>query len=188
MREFWKHIVLAVALLTLGCSSLQVSQDYDIETDFSGLNTFVWKSANQEKTGDIRVDNPLLDARIRAAVQRALTAKGFRKSPTGAADFTVSYVFQIHTKIRSDNVRTGVGFGFGGSGSFGSVGVSSGGNVREFDEGMLVIDLTDPGGSRLLWRGTAIRPISPRSDPAQITADVDETVNKILAQFPPQPQ
>ena len=185
MRARQKYIALSIWLLSLGCSGLQVSQDYDVTADFSGLASFAWKSEVQAKTGDIRVDNPLLDARIRTAVERALTASGYRKVSDAPPDFSIAYVYQIRRKVASDRVRTGVGFGFGSSGSFGSVGVSSGGGVSEIDEGMLVIDITDPDDGDLLWRGTGIRPLSRRSNPEQITADIDQTVDKILAQFPP---
>ena len=181
------HCLCTLLLLVLGCSGIQVSQDYDLKADFSRLQTFAWKSNSQVNTGDVRVDNPLLDARIRAAVERTLTAKGFRKVPIGDADFTVSYVFQIRRKIASDSVRTNIGFGSGSGGRVGGVSVSSSGGVRETDEGMLIIDLTGHGGSHLLWRGTGIRLISGRSNPNQITAEVHETVEEILAQFPPQP-
>ena len=187
MRGINIYLVLALSLLAFGCSSLKVRQDYDVSTDFSGLKTFAWKSDKQPKTGDVRVDNPLLDARIRAAVTRSLNAKGFRKTTTGVADFSISYEFQIRRKIGSDSVRTGVGFGLGGGGSFGGVGVSSSGGVREYDEGMLVIDLTAPDSSHLLWRGTGTGQLSDRADPERIIADVEAAVDKILAQFPPQP-
>ena len=188
MREQQRRWILASLLLVLGCAGIEVSQDFDENASFAGLKTFAWQSENQAKTGDIRVDNPLLDARIRAAVQRDLIAKGFRKGAAGTVDFTVSYVFQIRRSIGSNRVRTGVGIGFGGSGSIGTVGVSKGSGVSEHDEGMLVIDINTPDSRKLLWRGTGIRRMSRGSDPDKITAEVDETVGKILAQFPPQPQ
>ena len=185
MRELRNHIVLIVSLLALGCSGLEISQDFDPATDFSGLMSFAWQSKVQEQTGDIRVDNPLLDARIRAAVERVLNAKGFRKVADGTPDFTVSYVFQIRRKIESERVRTSIGFGSVGGGGFGGVGVGTGGGVSEIDEGMLVIDIIAPGGGSLLWRGTGTRRMPRHSNPEQITADVDQTVDGILAQFPP---
>jgi hypothetical protein len=188
MSVLRKQFLLTVSLLALGCSGLEVSQDYDVNTDFSGLKSFAWKSENQQKSGDVRVDNPLLDRRIRSAVERSLTAKGFRKGSSGTVDFTVSYVYQIRRKVGSDSVRTSIGFGSGSSGGFGGVGVSTGGGVSEYDEGLLVIDITATDSSRLLWRGTGTRRLSRRSNPEQITAEVEETVNTILAQFPPQPK
>lgn len=188
MRELRKQILLAATVVALGCSGLEVSQDYDLNTDFGDLKSFAWKSEAQIKSGDVRVDNPLLDNRIREAVERTLTEKGFRKSSDGTADVAVSYTYQIRRKVGSDRVRTSIGFGSGSGGSFGGVGVSTGGGVSEYDEGVLVIDITEPGSGNLLWRGTGTRRLARRSNPEQITAEIDETVDKILAQFPPQPK
>jgi hypothetical protein len=187
VRELRLHIILAVSLLVLGCSGLEVSQDYDVKTDFSSLKSFAWKSEQQSRTGDIRVDNPLLDERVRTAAERTLMAKGFLKDTGGTPDFIISYAIQIRRRIESERVRTTIGLGSGGGGGFGGVGVSTGGGVSEYDEGMLVIDVTDPGTGDLLWRGTGIRRLPRRSNPEQNAAHVDETVEKILAQFPPQP-
>jgi len=50
----------------------------------------------------------------------------------------------------------------------------------------LVIDIIAAGNGKLLWRGTGARRLSQRSGPQEITAEVNETVEKILVQFPPQ--
>ena len=186
MQELLNRFVLIFSLSLLSCSGLQVSQDYDRNTDFSNLRSFAWKTESQAKTGEVRVDNPLLDRRIRAAVNRNLTAAGFVEIPNGTPDFVVSYAFQIRTRIGSDGVRTSIGFGSGGGGSFGGVGVSSSGGVNQYEEGTLVIDLTSVEGGDLLWRGSGTRRLPRASNPEQITATVDQSVDRILAQFPPQ--
>ena len=184
-------IFLLVALLGTSCSGVKVSQDFDSATNFSKLKTFAWQSATQEKTGDIRVDNPLLDSRIREAVEQTLTGNGYRPESKGTPDFYVGYELSIRTRIGSDGASTSVGFGVGGgssgSGSFGGIGVSSGGGVQEYDESMLVIDITDTKTKDLLWRGTATDRVSRHATPEETTQTVNEMVGKTLAQFPPQP-
>jgi hypothetical protein len=39
--------------------------------------------------------------------------------------------------------------------------------------------------SDLIWRGTGTRRVSQHSDPEKRTKNINETVDKILAQFPP---
>ncbi|MBW2590916.1 MAG: DUF4136 domain-containing protein [Deltaproteobacteria bacterium] len=187
MRKLNNMIFLTFLTLFIGCSGIQVSQDYDVAAEFSNLKTFNWYLAKQKKTGDLRVDNPLLDSRIRKAVERSLAQKGYQKMIKGTPDFYVGYKYAILTRIGSERVSTGIGFGFGGSRSFGSVGIGTGSDVREYDEGMLVIDITDTKNGKLLWRGTGTRRVSRHSDPEKITKEVNENVDKILAQFPPQP-
>jgi hypothetical protein len=186
MQKF-KHVVFLTFLAFLaGCSGIEVSQDYHMTADFSNLKTFDWHLAKQKKTGDLRVDNPLLDSRIRKAVDRSLAQKGYERIIKGIPDFYVGYEYAVLTRIRSERVRTGIGLGFGGSGSFGAIGIGTGSDVRDYDEGMLVVDITDTKNKKLLWRGTGTRRVSRHSDPKERTKEVNQTVEKILAQFPPQ--
>lgn len=187
MRKLKIVIFLTVLALFTGCSGIEISQDYSTTANLSSLKTFEWYLAKQKKTGDLRVDNPLLDSRIRKAVDRSLTQKGYKRISQGTPDFYVGYNYAILTRIRSERVRSGIGFGFGGSGSFGTIGIGTGSEVREYDEGMLVIDITDTKNRKLLWRGTGTRRVSRHSDPKETTKKVNQTVEKILAQFPPQP-
>ena len=186
MQKLKNMIFLSLLGIFISCSGIEVSQDYDAAADFSSLKTFTWLMAKQKKTGDLRVDNPLLDLRIRKAVDSSLAKKGYKKIFQGTPDFYVSYKYGIFIKIDPERVHTGIGFGFGGSGSFGSIGFRTGSDVRGYDEGMLVIDITDAENEKLLWRGTGTRRVSRHSDPDKTTKEVNENVDKILAQFPPQ--
>jgi hypothetical protein len=180
-------IFLMVLAVFASCSGIEVSQDYHMTANFSNLKTFGWYSAIQKKTGDLRVDNPFLDSRIRKAVDGSLAQKGYKKISQGTPDFNVRYKYAILTRIRSERVRTGIGFGFGGSGSFGGIGIGTGNEVNQYDEGMLVIEITNAKNRELLWRGTGTRRVFRHSDPQETTKRVNQTVEKILTQFPPQP-
>ena len=188
MPKLQPLILIALIAVIFSCSSVQVSQDYDPETDFAKLKTFAWQSETQQKTGDVRVDDQLIDSLIRKATERAFTAKGYQKVTQMAPDFYVSYQYTIQQKIESDNVRTSVGFGYGSWGRYGGIGVSTGADVSSYDEGLLVIDVIDSGNGKLLWRGKGTRRVSPHSDPEKTTQTVNEAVEKILNQFPPLPK
>jgi hypothetical protein len=175
---------LLILLITAGCATVRVNQDYDPATDFSVYRAFAWKSSAQAKTGDIRIDNPLLDARIREAVERSLAAKGHRKEDQSVADYLVSYSLTVQSKIASSPVTIGTGFGIGGGGSFGSIGVGTP-VVDSYEEGALVIDLYDKESGQLLWRGSGTRRLRGQADPVQKTQDINTLVKKILAQYPP---
>lgn len=171
-----------------GCSGFQVSQDYDLSRDFSPLKTYAWQSESQPKTGDIRIDNSLLDARIRSAIDDSLSKKGYHQIDQGQPDFHVAYTHQISSKIDSSNVTFGFGFGGGGGGTFSGIGVDSGGRVREYDESLWVIDLIDPSTGDLLWRGMGTTPVDQHANPEKSVKKINEGVEKILSQFPPQPK
>lgn len=181
----WHWMIYTVmVVVTLGCSTLQVSQDYDKGTDFSRLRTFAWQNDTQPEYDDIRLNNSLLDERIRSAVEQALLASGFSKAAKSQAEFLMAYKLAIHQQIESQP-QSGVGFGFGFGGPRGGIMVSSGSDVRSYEEGLLVIDVLDPGSGRLLWRGKATDRFVQHDNPERNTEKINETVTKIMAQFPP---
>ena len=183
MQKYVQLIILTLLATVLGCSGSEVSQDFDPATNLSGLKTYDWKSGAQEKTGDVRTDNPLLDARIRAAVDRSLSERGYQRVSNRTPDFYVVYQYTVRSKVGSGDA--GIGFGIGSFGSHGGIGISSGSGVSEYDEGTLVIDFIDPSNSDLIWRGTGTRRVSQHSDPEKRTKNINETIEKIQAQFPP---
>ena len=171
----------ALFIFLCSCSSVTVSHDYDVTANFSQYKTFDWVPGEQPKTGDIRVDNPFLDNRIRAAVVRIMVEKGYRKATTDKPDLLVAYNLTIRSKIESDTVSTSVGYG--GYPYWGGVGFET--RIREYDEGMLVIDLGDASENKLIWRGTGTRRITNQASPEKTTEIVNKTVTEILAHFPP---
>jgi hypothetical protein len=184
MRNFW-FAVVATALVFGGCSGVRVNQDYDPATDFKSLQTYRWESKTQDKTGDLRIDNPLRDTRIRAAVAGELNQKGFTQATDRAPTFLVRYHYTLRQKIESDGAAGGIGFGIGSYGRSGGIAIGTGNNVREYDEGSLTIDFVDATSQTLIWRGTGIQRHREYDDPEKASRDINTLVEKILAQFPP---
>lgn len=165
------------------CSGIKVSQDYDQGYNFSSLKTFDWKPNEIDEYG--LKDNDLIDQRIRNSIVSTLSAKQYKMVDTGIPDFYISYHMTVEQKISTSNVTGGVAIGRGSYGRFGSIGVSTGSHVRAYDQGTLLIDVTEPEGNRLVWRGVGTQEVSEHSDPEKSTKQINETVEKILAQFPP---
>ena len=181
----WRWMFYALIIgMSLGCSTLQVSQDYDPQTDFSLLRTFAWQNDTQPKYDDIRLNNSLMDARIRSAVEQSLISAGFKKTSRQAAEFLMAYDLAIQKQIESQP-QSGVGFGFGFGGPHGGILISSGSDVRSYDEGLLQIDVLEAGSGRLLWRGKASDRFVQHADPEKNAQAINETVTKVMAQFPP---
>jgi hypothetical protein len=185
MRSHIKINMLLVLIIIVGCSGINVSQDYKPEIDYSDLETYAWQSETQDKTGDPRLDNPLLDERIRDAVDNFLLEKNYKKKSESVPDFYVTYALRIFRKIDSSGGSSGFSFGFGSYGRRGGFGVSTGSQVGEYDESMLVIDFIETGSGNLLWRGIGTRRLPQHPKPEKTTENVNQTVNKILSQFPP---
>jgi hypothetical protein len=177
--------VLSVLILALqACSDIQVSQDYERGYNFAALKTFTWKPNDNAEYGV--KDNDLLDKRIRKAIVEQLKSKSYVYTESLTADFFISYQLSVEQKLTESGVSTGVMLGRSSFGGFGGVGISSGSNVHSYDEGTLLIDFTAPLEDQLIWRGVSTQSVDKHSDPEESTANINETVAKILAQFPPE--
>ena len=179
------RLFLVLLFFAAGCSPIQVSQDYTPGTSLNNLRSYAWHDDQQEKTGDLRIDNPLIDNRIRAAIDDTLAARGYRKTGRDQADFHVAYQYAIRGKVGASNVQTSIGFGFGTYGRHGGIGVSTGPDYSSYDEGLLIIDILDAREGSTLWRGKGTRQVFMHTEPERMTEQVNETVHKILDQFPP---
>ena len=179
------RLILLLLFIITACSPVQVSQDYTPGVNLNGLRSYAWHYDQQEKTGDIRIDSPLIDTRIRAAIDETLAARGYRRTSRDQADFHVAYQYAIRGKVGANNVQTSIGFGFGTYGRHGGIGVSTGPDYSAYDEGLLIIDILDARDGSTLWRGRGTRQVFMHTEPARLTEQVNETVHKILDQFPP---
>ena len=172
---------LSVVLgLLVGCSGIQVDRDYDPEVDFGSLRTWAWIS-HSGKSDDPRIDNALLDSRVRAAVEGKLAELGYRKLESGDPDFGVVYHAAINKEIRVDTIYRSHGYGRYGYGGVGYAETL----VSEYDVGSLIIDVVAPSGQKLLWRGIATAAVQPGASPEKRTKRVDQAVDKMFKRFPP---
>ncbi len=185
MRIFFAPIVVLALLLSGGCSKVQVSQDYRPGIDFTTYATYEWQQAGPQESTDPRVTNPLLHERFRQAVDREMVVRVIGSQQD--ADLKVAYTYKRMTKVETDPLSTSVGFGFGRHTRYGGVGFGSGGDVRQYDVGLLVIDIYDKEGAELLWRGSGTEVVTTHSSPEDTTAFVNRMVNSIMEQFPPVP-
>ena len=172
-----------ILIFLQGCSGITVSQDYEKEYNFAGLKTFSWKP-NEDNDYGVK-DNDLVDNRIREAIENELSAKSFTQVDTGKPDFYISYHVTIEQKVSSSNVSGGVSIGRSSRGRYGSVGMGTGSSPSVYDQGTLLIDFTDAVNDRLIWRGISTQSVSDHLEPGESKVIINETVEKILQQFPP---
>ena len=170
-------VILALA----GCARVSVTTDYDRSANFSGLRTYTWRPGKQQGTGDPRIDSTLLDARMRAAVDRVLAAKGYQKAaPEATPDFLVGYHAVVRQKTSIQTINTWYGYRVGARGGWPET------YTHDYDEGTLLIDIIDPKTNQLLWRGTGTAVVDPTASPEKRERRINDAVDQILAKFPPQ--
>jgi len=179
-----KALSILTLLIGLACSNVRVSSDWDIEADFSKIQTYAWIGPSSGVEG-IDAASSLLDKRIRRAVHETLVAKGIQEVERAQADVLVSYHIGIEQKLDVQTVHRGYGYGYGGAGRYRGYGGYSDTYVSQYDEGTFLLDLVDPQKMELVWRGSAQSRISQITSPEEREARVREVVGKVLAQYPP---
>ena len=119
--ELCASIVVLAALCT-ACSSVRIQYDFDPSADFSSWRTYSWYVGDVPDTGDPRLDNPLLNARIETAVDRTLGDRGYAKKDGGNPDFYVRTHVSTEQRLDVRTMNRGYmggphGRGWGGAGT-----------------------------------------------------------------------
>ena len=191
MKRALRALVFVLATSVAGCSTMEISYDYDPKADFTGLKTYDWLAEPQKPTGDPRIDgNTILETRIHEAVDAGLAARGFRKV-TSDPDFLVAYHVSLDKRqsVQTLNNYYGYGPGWGyGYGASYRPGVWAGAPetyVYEYEEGTLILDIVNPRNKELIWRGSAQDEVHFKTSPEKEQTQLDEAVHKMLEKFPP---
>jgi hypothetical protein len=169
--------MLLAATVVGACSRFTVETKYDRTVNFTPLHTYAWRPGPPLSTGDPRVDDFVLDQRVRGAIERVLAKKGFRQAAEGAKpDFFVGYYVALRQNTRaqsSERLYGSSGWGW------------SHPDTYEYDEGTLQIDIVDSTNSKLLWRGAGVAVVDPSASPETRAKRINAAVAQILSKFPP---
>lgn len=171
---------LAVALVgfavpVAGCAAVTVGSYENSAIEFTRYSTFGWGPDALTPTGDPRLDNnPFFNDRIRDAVGRELTARGFELVPADTADLLV----HIHASVTQE-VDVGLvdqPYGFCDEGDC---------EPSVYDAGTLVVDLVDLDTNALAWRGWEESIFGDVIDnQAAMERLIDGSVHRILSRLP----
>ena len=175
-----RHLPLHGALLVLvaACSSQQVGYDFDRGVDFSRYRVYAWISAAQETTGDKRLDSSLVNARIRAAVDAQLRAKGYVESSNGPPDILIAYHAGMKDMMKGASTQNYIGDR--AQGTFTTIS-----DIQPYHEGTLTIDIVDAASRQLIWQASAKADVEQSLGPEERDARVTSLVRAMLAHFPP---
>ncbi|WP_457597732.1 DUF4136 domain-containing protein [Hydrogenimonas sp.] len=172
----------ALWVLMAGCSSLQVTSDYNPDYDFSKLH----KVAILYPKSDDDVIS-LAQQRFARAIEETMRRKGFVVTDKQEADFYLLFHLDVTQKrqVVTDYQMVGLypyypyyGYGYGLA-----VPVE-----REYTwtEGRFIIDAVDPHGNKIFWRGVAVDHLKDFDTPQERMAYIQKVVAEVLADFPPE--
>ena len=187
-------LILVTAFLGLSACATGFKATYDSDPahDFSGYQTFAWISANPMIVGQTnRVPNPLLEPRIMAAIESGMATRGYRKvDDPEAADFALSFTVGSREEIKVNSYpATYAGYGYGGGWGWGGpyygMGMATETQVRQYQKGMLALDVFDVKERRPVYHSVAEKSITD-SDRKKMDEVIQAAVNAVLEAFPPQ--
>lgn len=188
MHRLSSLFVVAVLMLLSACSSVTINTDYAIDNNFTAYKTYAWHPGPPMSSRHLdEMGGDIFNARVRRAVDQTLSSKGFTKSDK--PDFYVNYnvVTEQRMSIDSYNTYAGYGPGWGWYGpGWGWYGNNVQTTVRYYTQGTLILDMIDAKTGKLVWRGTAAGPINEAKTPQKRVQQIDETIQRMLANFPPQ--
>lgn len=193
--------VLALGPATSGVAFAQrTTYDYRRSHDFSGVKTFAFKNVPVPTTGTAETttyDSPLMDERTKVAIAAQLESRGIRRNDENPD----VYVTARRTFKTEYTVYGGYGWGgypywypypYGYGRGYGAYGWAGGWYdagwapyTVETIRGTLTIDLEEPEGGALVWRGVGSKHVHETSSPSHRDKRVNEEVADIFKHFPP---
>jgi len=186
MRTITSIFILLFIITCIGCSSIDVTTDFDPEIDFSKYETYLWY-AGEMPADDKLSANPLVKKRVASSVESVLESKGFTKGADGKSDLVV--IIQAGSKDKLQVTIYGHGgYGFGRYGRGWGGGYGGGTDVYYYEETTLLIDLIDLELKELVWRGSGTGTVKDYSDQQEMQEAIDVVVAKIMTDFPPNGQ
>ena len=171
---------LLMGAVLAGCSSISLETEHDPSASFEGRKSFAWLVGPRE-TGDARVDDPTVQARIKETIETALAEQGYKGTTAEKADFFVSYKARINQEI--ETWQTTMNLPYGWRSAMGPRKTVTA--VHEVEEGTLILDIVDPASRNLIWRGIASAAIDRRKSPEERRARLRRAVSMLLDRFPP---
>src|SRR5690348_14899016 len=174
-RSIFASVGIALLLATASFAQ-QVKTDYDRSADFSQYKTYSWEK--------VQTQDPLWVGRIKDAVNRVLTAKGWKQMESGGSGQVAVLAIEMNKNQQTlDTFYNGWGGGWGWR-RFGGAGFGEATTTTEnYTVGTLVVDLFDASSKKLIWRGAASDTLSDKS--AKNIKNLDKGVQKMFDRFPP---
>jgi hypothetical protein len=181
-----KLITLCILFSLLSCSNKPtVNIDFNQETNFQLFSSYQFSTQINNSIDA----NPIMINRIQGAVDLTLTNKGLKKRTfvdMNSADLTIYVTFSQQEKENNPSFSLGLGASIIGSNARGGLGVSTSVPINSEADIMtkIVIDMSD--AKHVIWHGSDSYEASGDLSIEEKDNAVTATVNRLLANFPPQ--
>lgn len=175
-QQSFCSVILAASVV--GCASPKVGYDFDRRVNWSDYHTYAWIPGAQESTGDRRLDNSLIDARIRTAIDAQLRSKGYTSIPSETPEFLVAYHIGLKDMMKGSSTQNYIGDVAHGT-------YTTVSDIQPYKEGTLLIDIVDAVSKQVVWRASALAEVEEDLTPKERDKRMSSIVRAMLSHFPP---
>ena len=185
--NFHKLFIGVTVVVLAGCTN-SANVDYDQAVNFSQINTYAWREQPQvNRSADTFYLSQLSHRRMVYAIDNQLIHNGLIKVEAAQADVVVSYHATVAKQVVMEpSPRIHYSLGVSNHAHWNHFGLNYqySPTYRTYDQSSMVIDIFDQK-QQLIWRGGLKSPLAVGQTPAQRAKEINRTVAKILANFPP---
>jgi hypothetical protein len=183
-QAFVRPLALAIVLGAGACTSrpsVQVNTAVAPEARFGSYRTFVvltprMQNANPAASDDPMLENSITNRALRDNISQALVSRGYTMDGGPDADIAVAY----YTAARQALDVTTVDYGYPYRPAW--WGANERQEVRQINQGTVVIDVIDRRTNQLVWRGTGRTEVS--TDQTRYTQQLARVVGTVLKKLP----
>jgi len=163
---------VTMALIVAACAPITVTSFTERGVQINAYRTFAWDRMDTSVPGEPRLDNnTMFHEYLRHAIERQLVSRGYEPTLI-QPDVLVHYHASARQKIyTSGEQRTAERCQDCG--------------VEVYDEGTLLVDLTDARTGALVWRGMAESNLAGViNDQARMEQTIERTVERMFGRLP----
>ena len=182
--------ILAFALTAVSCSTITVNHRHDETEDFTRFRSYAWMP-KAAASGNLPIDEPTVDRRIKRSVEEQLHFKGFRKTSAAEADFLIGYQVALDEQLSANEVATNYDFNESKTDPklIGTVQTNNSARdltyVRTYEQGTLILNVADATSKELVWWSSAQAEVSATDNAEVRKKRINKAVSQMLKDFPP---
>lgn len=168
-----RTVLIVLMLPAAALAAGKRGMEFDRHADFSGYETYDWIERKQRPEGSPLAVGGAIDTKIRNAIDKQLTAQGFRPAIDSEPDFLVSFdgAMEQITDIQSDRFEIAPGVAWVAEG-----------DINSYRKGTLIISISDAGTGKRVWSAWTRNKVKNPDNP---DAQINRAVRKLLSRFPP---
>ena len=170
--RLFASVAIAAAAIATACAPISVTTFTERGVDVAAYRTFAWDRVDTAVPGDPRLDNnTMFHDYLRDAIDRQLVSRGYEPT-TLQPDLYVHYHASSQQKLYV-------------SGEEQMPTRCRDCSAEVYDEGTLLVDLTDARTGALVWRGVARSGLAAAvNDQQRLDATIERVAGRIFAKLP----